>query len=94
MTTTLGGMRRLNRLLKKANHDMGHTSEIADTRTGEVDSSAGFLARLRSLEDDITRADRVVKECSEALKDAREERENAVLALRNAVKGQQALPLE
>lgn len=71
----------------------GVMREALNPRTGEVRPTETVLSELRDLEARITSADLQVAACATALKEAKEEREVAVKALRDAVRGQQPLPL-
>jgi hypothetical protein len=73
---------------------MPENKEVAfNPRTGEIFGDAGLIARLRELEEEITRADVVVMQCQDDLKAAKQDRDAAMNALRDAVKDQKPLPL-
>lgn len=66
---------------------------IVNQHTGEVSAPGEFVENLRTLETDIARLDDEIGTLQAGLKAARNERENAVQALRAAVREGKVLPL-
>jgi molecular chaperone GrpE (heat shock protein) len=66
---------------------------VVNQHTGEVSAPSEFVENLRTLEVNIARLDDQIGELQADLKAARAERENAVQALRAAVREGKVLPL-
>lgn len=69
------------------------STSVVDQQSGVVESPEEAIARLRELELAITRCDEVVAAIAKDLKAAREDREEAVRALRAACREAKTLPL-
>lgn len=66
---------------------------VVNQHTGEVSAPSEFVENLRGLEVNIARLDDSIAELQADLKAAKNERENAVQALRAAVREGRVLPL-
>lgn len=66
---------------------------FVDRRTGEMSAPSEFLENLRAIETNIVRVDEEIDQLKDALKHARDTREDLVTQLRAAVREGQVLPL-
>jgi enoyl reductase-like protein len=66
---------------------------VVNKRTGQVESPSEFVANLRDIEARIQVCDLEITEVAEHLKTLKAQRENAVAALRTAVRDGTVLPL-
>jgi hypothetical protein len=66
---------------------------IVNERTGNVSGPSEYVENLRALERSITRGDEDIESLKARLKMAREIREEAVAALRSAIREGKVLPL-
>lgn len=70
-----------------------HTESVVNERTGETNAPSEYVANLRELERSIQRLDVDIDTAKVELKGLRDEREEAIAALRSAIREGKVLPL-
>lgn len=70
-----------------------HSESVVNERTGEVAPPSEYVENLRAIERTVTRCDEDIAGLKSEMKKAKEAREQAVAALRSAIREGKVLPL-